>query len=224
MKLYSGPLSVFGIKAEIAAAEKRIPVDVELVPFSIGKGYEPKHPEVLRINPKQQVPVLVDGDLELFDSTQIFEYFEHRNPEPALWPLDPRERARARLLELGIDEIFFPNVVLLFPQNRTLAADTEIERATSAIRAFYAEIERRLARGAGPFLLGSMTYADIAFLPAQFMAEAVGVPLTSAFERVAAWRRRMLERPSAGPVHRAIAYVTERGLELPGFTRPGLGA
>ena len=86
MKLYSGPLSMFGAKVQIAAIEKQLAFDLEMVPFNMQDGYSPKHPEVLRINPKRQVPVLVDGDLEIFDSTQIFEYFEDLKPSPALWP------------------------------------------------------------------------------------------------------------------------------------------
>jgi glutathione S-transferase len=72
MKLYSGPLSMFGAKAEIAAHEKGIAFELVMVPFEMATLYSPKHPEVLRINPKRQVPVLVDddagGDLEIFDS------------------------------------------------------------------------------------------------------------------------------------------------------------
>ena len=90
---------MFGAKAEIAAHEKGLDVELIMVPFEMKTLYQPKHPDVLRINPKRQVPVLIDGDLELFDSTQIFEYFESVKPEPPLWPADPRARARARLLE-----------------------------------------------------------------------------------------------------------------------------
>src|SRR5580692_11557771 len=72
--LYSGPLSMFGAKAQIAALEKGLEFDLVMVAYDSQLGYSPKHPEVVRINPKRQVPVLVHGDLELFDSTQIFEY------------------------------------------------------------------------------------------------------------------------------------------------------
>ena len=99
MKLYSGPLSMFGAKAEIALREKGLPFELEMVPFEMKTLYEPKHPEVVRINPKRQVPVLIDGNLELFDSTQIFEYLESLKRDPALWPSEPKARARARLLE-----------------------------------------------------------------------------------------------------------------------------
>lgn len=51
-------------------------------------------PLVVRINPKKQVPVLIHGDLELFDSTQMFEYLEDLKPEPALWPASIAASAR----------------------------------------------------------------------------------------------------------------------------------
>ena len=100
LRLYSGPLSMFGAKAQIAAAEKGIAFELVMVPFDMQRLYQPKHPEVLRINPKRQVPVLIDdglgGDLEIFDSTQIFEYLEDQWPEPPLWPRAIGERAAAR--------------------------------------------------------------------------------------------------------------------------------
>ena len=86
---------MFGAKAEIAAHEKALEFELIMVPFEMKTLYQPKHPEVLRINPRRQVPVLIDGDLELFDSTQIFEYFETVKPEPALWPAEPKARAAA---------------------------------------------------------------------------------------------------------------------------------
>ena len=109
MKLYSGALSMFGAKAEIALREKGVPFELELVAFARERGYQPKHPEVVRVNPKRQVPVLLDGSVEIFDSTQIFEYLEDRWPEPALWPRAAGERAQARQLEHCSDEVFFPH-------------------------------------------------------------------------------------------------------------------
>lgn len=53
--LYSGPLSMFGAKAEIAVLEKRLDVEVVMVSYESRAGYSPKHPEVVRVNPKQQV-------------------------------------------------------------------------------------------------------------------------------------------------------------------------
>jgi len=52
-----------------------------------------------RISPVRRIPVLIDGDLTLCDSTVICEYLEDLHPEPRLRPADPAERARARWLE-----------------------------------------------------------------------------------------------------------------------------
>ena len=84
MQLFTGPLRMFGAKAEIAALEKGLTFERVMVPFDRDDRYAPRHPEVLRINPKEQVPVLVDGTVEIFDSTLIFEYFEDLKPHPAL--------------------------------------------------------------------------------------------------------------------------------------------
>ena len=62
MKLYSGPLSLFTAKVRVALAEKAVPYELVSVPFSRAGGYTPKLPEMLAINPKGQVPVLVDDE------------------------------------------------------------------------------------------------------------------------------------------------------------------
>ncbi|MDB5580318.1 MAG: glutathione S-transferase, partial [Bradyrhizobium sp.] len=96
MILYSASLSMFGAKVQIALIEKAIDYQLVMVPYDRERGYEPKHPDVLRVNPKRQVPILIDGDVELFDSTQIFEYLEDAHPAPPLWPREPAARAAAR--------------------------------------------------------------------------------------------------------------------------------
>ena len=119
MRLFSGPLSMFGAKAQIAALEKGLDFELVMVPFDMTRGYEPKHPEVVRVNPKRQVPVLIHGDLEIFDSTQIFEYLEDLKPSPALWPAGTVARAQARLLDLKSDEVSFPHIIRLMGLQET---------------------------------------------------------------------------------------------------------
>jgi glutathione S-transferase len=140
MRLYSGPLSMFGAKAQIAALEKGIAFELVMVPFDMQRLYEPKHPDVLRINPKRQVPVLIHGDVEIFDSTQIFEYLEDVRPQPPLWPRDAGARARARLLEAKSDEVYFPPIIRLMGLQET-PADPAAVAARAAAARFYDEME-----------------------------------------------------------------------------------
>lgn len=55
--------------------------------------------EFARLSPLRRVPVLIDGDVVLADSTVICEYLDERHPEPALLPRGAAARARARWLE-----------------------------------------------------------------------------------------------------------------------------
>ena len=52
-----------------------------------------------RLSPLRRVPVLIDGDLALSDSSVICQYLEDRYPAPALYPADIAARARARWIE-----------------------------------------------------------------------------------------------------------------------------
>jgi len=52
-----------------------------------------------KLSPLRRIPVLVDGDLVLTDSSVICQYIEDLQPSPALLPADIRDRARARWLE-----------------------------------------------------------------------------------------------------------------------------
>ena len=209
MKLFSGPLSMFGAKAEIALREKGIPFELEMVPFEMKTLYEPRHPEVVRINPKRQVPVLVDGDLELFDSTQIFEYLETLKRDPALWPSEPKARARARLLEHKSDEVYFPHIVRLM-------SDAKAPGAHDAAARFYEEMERTIA--GQEWIAGAYSYVDIAFYMAQLFGERMGAPIPASLTRLHAWRDRMSARPAVRQVAGAMGrYLLSIGRTLPPF-------
>jgi ABC-type histidine transport system ATPase subunit len=52
-----------------------------------------------KLSPLRRIPVLVDGDLVLSDSSAICQYLEDKQPDPALFPKDIADRARARWLE-----------------------------------------------------------------------------------------------------------------------------
>jgi len=213
--LYSGPLSMFGAKTQIAALEKGLDFELVMVPYDSTRGYDPKHPEVLRINPKRQVPVLVHGDLEIFDSTQIFEYLEDLAPDPPLWPATPAARARARGLEHQSDEVYFPHVIRLM----SLQQDLEGEAARAAIHAansFYARMDARLATR--EWLADSYSYADIAFYMAALFGERQGAPLGTATPHLLAWRERMSQRAPVRTVVRAMAqWLAGAGRPVPTF-------
>jgi glutathione S-transferase len=218
MKLYSGPLSLYSRKVEIALAEKGLfdACEREMVPFNQQIGYQPKHPAVLAANPKGQVPVLVDGDLALFDSTLILEYLEEAYPSPPLLP--PRAhpegaaaRARCRMLELYADDILFQLMRKLvhrsdMPPQDASARAAQIEAgklAEAAIAHAFAKLDAQLA--GKPFFCGDLSIADIGlFITILFIRRLMG-PKLDPFPGLAQWHRRLLERPGFARAEAEIA-------------------
>jgi len=208
---------MFGAKGEIAMREKAIAYELVMVPFDPVRGYDPKHPDVVRINPKRQVPVVVEGDLELFDSTQIFEYLEDAHPAPALWPVAPPARARARQLEHASDEVYFPHIIRLMNLEET-PDDPAAEEARDIAANYYRAMERVL--GEHEYLAGAYSFADIAFYMAQLFGARKGAPMTGETPRLLAWRARMTMRPAVRHVAGAMAaYLASIGRPVPDFLR-----
>ncbi|HXV23896.1 MAG TPA: glutathione S-transferase family protein [Alphaproteobacteria bacterium] len=211
MQLYSGPLSLFSRKVEIALNEKRLPFERVMVPFSQAAGYSPKHPVVLAANPKAQVPVLVDGDLTLFDSTLILEYLEDAYPEPPLYPGDAKMRARCRLLELEADEILLQPVRLLMYRTepahtdhaRRQSQEADGRRAEAALKDHYGKLQAILAKK--DYFCGAFSVADIALFMTLLFARRLKGPGLDAHEGLANWYVRVSKRPAVAVVAAEIA-------------------
>jgi glutathione S-transferase len=152
MKLYSGPLSLYARKVEIALHEKGLAFQRVMVPFNQQVGYSPRNPEVLAANPKGQVPVLVDGDLTLYDSTVILEYLEDAYPAQPLLPRLPKARAMCRQLELFADEVMIIPLRALMHRTGPRPADPQRWRdyedtaviSEQTLRTQFAELDQLL--------------------------------------------------------------------------------
>lgn len=218
MKLYSGPLSLFTAKVRIALAEKEIPYERIEVGWSLADRYEPHHPDVVALNPRRQVPVLVDGDLVVYDSTQILEFLEERFPEPALYPQDLRGRARARRLEAWADEIFFAPVWRLIDRgfypaevgHATEGRDAEVAEARAEIDTLHETLEKDL--GSGPYLCGDFGVADLSIFVMINAAATLGAPVAP--ERVALleWTKRVAERSAVAEETSAMLAFVQKTL------------
>jgi len=199
MKLYSGPLSLFTAKVRIALAEKQLAYERIEVGWSLAERYEPHHPDVVALNPKRQVPVLVDGDVAVYDSTVILEYLEDRYPEPALYPRDAIARARCRQLEAAADELWFPPLWDLiegaFYGAAGGARDTaRVERGRAALDQRYGALDKELA--GREYLCGAFSVADIGTFIMVNAATTLGAPLGDGHARVRDWLARARSRPT----------------------------
>jgi len=199
MKLYSGPLSLFSAKARIALAEKGLAHELVQVGWNRATAYEPHHPDVVALNPKRQVPILVDGDLVVVDSTLIAEYLEDRYPEPRIFPRDAVERARCRQQEWAADEVWFPQLWSLI-ESRVYRGGSEeaVAAGTAALQGHFRELDRAL--GGRAYYCGDFSVADIGTFVFVSTAVSLGAPVPEGLPRIAAWTERMRARPAVRSV------------------------
>jgi glutathione S-transferase/RNA polymerase-associated protein len=168
------------------------------------------------INPRLEVPTLVDGDDAIFDSTIIMEYIEERWPTPPLLPAAPAARARARMIE-EVCDTYYEAInwgvmeIRAFQRATGDAADRLIARASEQIVGVQAWLARHL--GTGPFFGGTtFGWADCSVAPyvhasAMFgTAPAAGSPL-------AAWLESIRTRPSVVAAFDAAA-ASMQGFEM----------
>lgn len=209
MKLYSGPLSLFSAKARIALGEKGLDHDLIQVGWSRASAYAPHHPDVVAMNPKRQVPILVDGDVVVCDSTLILEYLEERHPDPALFPTGAAERARCRAQEWLADEVWFPHLwTLIAARVYGSGSEDAVPAAVGALHDHAREFDRAL--GARDYFGGTFGVADIGSFVFLSTAIALGAPLPDDVPNVAAWLERAAARPAVAAVMRDVNAAAVR--------------
>jgi glutathione S-transferase len=172
-----------------------------------------------RLSPLRRVPVLVDDRVTLADSSVICQYLEDRRPEPALYPRDVAERARARWLEEYADsrlgdvfiwKLFNQVAIRPFvwgePTDRQVVQRTLDEDVPQVLDYLEAELPKQ------GFLFGAPCIADLSiacfFRNAAFARFAVNagrwpksagfverVLALEAFERLRPFEERMLRTP-----------------------------
>src|SRR5947199_4136424 len=113
LKLYDYPDWPFCQKVRVVLAEKDLEYEKIFVDL---RKQEQKLPDFLRLNPYGKVPVLVDEDEVIYDSTIIDESLREEYPLPRLLPEVPQGRVRARMLEDYCANSFIPPRPLLLAQ------------------------------------------------------------------------------------------------------------
>src|SRR5262245_46877499 len=117
--------------------------------------------DFLHVNPRAEVPALVDDGFALFDSTVICEYLEDRWPTPALYPRDVRLRATCRRIEdladTQLDAALYAVAVVEMGRHETHAQLHEA--AARDLGRLYDELEAALA--GKPFFCEDYSLADI---------------------------------------------------------------
>ncbi len=192
IKLYDDVFSPYARKVRLALYEKGLPF--ERIRALHG---DCNRTDFLHVNPRAEVPALVDGNLAVYDSTVICEYLEDRYPEPALYPGSPALRARCRFVEdladTQLDAAAYAVSVVEFGRGESHPAMHE--KAAEDFRRLYGDLERLL--GGKSYFCGDFSLADIAVVPHVATAGFFGFPLDpAAHAGLLGWLGRMQQRPS----------------------------
>jgi maleylpyruvate isomerase len=189
MKLFGYYRSSAAYRVRIALNLKGMQVDHRFVHLRKG---EQSSPEYGALNPQGLVPLVIDGPNVLTQSLAIIEYLEEIQPEPALLPKTPLERARVRSIAQAIASDIHPlnNLRVL----RYLVGPLKVsdEAKNEWYRHWVVEgltaLERSLtpAAGSGAFCHGDTpTLADVCLVPQVYNAERADIDL-SPFPRITA--------------------------------------
>jgi glutathione S-transferase len=88
--------SPYAMTAFVALTEKRVPFELLALDLSSGAQHAP---EYARASLTHRVPTLVHQGFALSESSAIAEYVDETFPGTALYPKDPKMRARARQIQ-----------------------------------------------------------------------------------------------------------------------------
>jgi glutathione S-transferase len=179
MKLYGFPPSPNTWKVRAFAHQIGVPLELQLVDLTKG---EQRKPEYLSLNPTGRTPTLVDGDLELWESSAIMQYLGSKTRTP-LWPDDARTRAdimrwqswHLQHWSRGTTGFIFENLVKAImkigePDQKALAQAAELFHQDAAM------LDKHL--GAHPYLVNdTLTLADFTVVAPLFHAEPAKIPL-----------------------------------------------
>jgi glutathione S-transferase len=196
IKLYDFLPCPFGQKIRIILAEKGLSYELVQIDFTQG---EQRKPDFLRLNPFGRVPVLIDEDTTVYDSTIIAEYLEDEYPEPPLLPAVGASalRARARTWEDFADTSFTPQVGQLMGE----MGKPENDRDPARLQRIHRSIERALdflnhELQGQEYLAQQFSIADIGFAPRLVVLKDLGLDPGQNRANVEAWLNRMIDRPS----------------------------
>ncbi|AFY65126.1 glutathione S-transferase family protein [Geitlerinema sp. PCC 7407] len=144
--LYYAQRSPYARKVRIILAEKQLPCELRETDI------KNKSDELLRLSPIGKVPILVEDDLVLWDSTQIVEYLDETYPEPAFYPSDRAERLRCRQGEELADTLMDTVVGLWFQKQKSTPDAADQAKLQQLLDRLLHFLNQRLS--GNPYLFG----------------------------------------------------------------------
>jgi glutathione S-transferase len=205
IQLYYDP-GAASMTPHIVLEELRVPFELELVDR---EKLAHKAPEYLRLNPNGLIPVMVDGDLVLYETAAILLHLADTHPDAELAPgLGTAERAHFYKWMVWLSNTLQATLIVYFypersvePENAACAAQVKAH-AEAKVGAMLDQMDTHLTSHGGDWFLGQRYSAldPFAFMlcrwTRRFARPARSLP------HLGAYLRRMLDRPA---VQRVLA-------------------
>ena len=184
MRLYSGTTCPFSHRCRIVLYEKGM--DFEIIDVDLFN----KPEDLAVMNPYNQVPVLVDRDLILYESNIINEYIDDRFPHPQLMPADPVMRARARLFLFRFEQEMFSYLDAI-----EKGTQKQADKGRTVIRDSLTQIAPVFQRQ--KFMLGDeYTMLDVAIAPLLWRLDHYGIQMPKQAAPLMKYAERLFSRPA----------------------------
>ncbi|MEJ1166528.1 glutathione S-transferase family protein [Variovorax sp. CCNWLW186] len=197
-KLYIGNknYSSWSMRPWVLMKQAGIPFEEVKVRFDSFEANSQFKKTIGSLNPVAKVPVLVDGDLVVWDTLAIAEYLAETFPEKQLWPRAAADRARARSICAEMHS-GFGNLRSLCVMNIEASLADVGAQLLKDNPGLQGEVDRivqmwtdLLSAHGGPMLFGEFSNADAYFAPVGTRIKTYGLPMppaiTAYIERVQA--------------------------------------
>jgi stringent starvation protein A len=190
MVLYSGTTCPYSHRCRFVLFEKGMDFEIRDVDVFA------KPEDIALMNPYNDVPILVERDLILYESNIINEYIDERFPHPQLMPGDPLARARVRLFLLNFEKELFAWVNVL--ENRSggpKPTDKIMEKARSQIRDRLTQLAPIFLKN--KFMLGDdFSMLDVAIAPLLWRLDYYGIDMSKNAAPLLKYAERIFSRPA----------------------------
>jgi glutathione S-transferase len=209
LTLYDNPFSPFTRKVRMVLGFKSLQYR------SIDALALTEHDRLVDVNQRAEVPVLVDGRVTVTDSADIVAYLEDRFPNPAVLPVRPELRAKARrwqrLADTLLDAIIHDISIWTWPTHHRSDEPPEgiLEAGRQDLRRLLVRLEESL--DASGFVCDQISIADFSLFPHISSIKPLGVLLEeTTYPKLLSWNRKMRMQPA---VQDDLEYVKRSAIE-----------
>ena len=209
LTLYDNPFSPFARKVRMVLRFKGLPY------HSVDALALAEHDRLVDVNPRVEVPVLVDGGVTVTDSADIVFYLGDRFPNPAVLPTSPELRAKARrwqrLSDTLLDAIIHNISIWTWPTHHRSDQPPKglLEAGRRELRKILADLEGSIDLSG--FVCDHLSIADFSLLPHISSLKPLGVLLDeAAFPKLLRWNRTMRMQSA---VQEDLDYVKRSAIE-----------